>query len=222
MKWFCITLACLSVVAVIDCTPFPPFDFISEKVLPKHKEPEVPQEPQDDPKAIVDKIVKAIRDMIHGEAEKTEEIKGFQQQAEGVAGAAVPEAEAKLKEAQAKLEEAKKMVDAVNGPKTEEKPKNEEPIPEGGAPETVKERKRRAASPIDTKIGSGPKIEKRYQMSESGRPNFDKTSPGKFIKGTKGMVATCPHSEDGPVIIYIQKVNKLSFNDSEDCGEDCE
>lgn len=97
-----------------------------------------------------------------------------------------------------------------NPPKESEEPKPEEPKPEDPKPEDPKteNRKRRAASPIDTKVAGGPRIESRYLIEAASV----EASSGKFVDQPKGLLTTCPNHDGGPVIIMIKKVNKLSFD----------
>lgn len=105
-----------------------------------------------------------------------------------------------------------------NPPKESEEPKPEEPKPEDPKPEDPKteNRKRRAASPIDTKVAGGPRIESRYLIEAASV----EASSGKFVDQPKGLLTTCPNHDGGPVIIMIKKVNKLSFDTANAEDED--
>lgn len=88
------------------------------------------------------------------------------------------------------------------------------------APEStdIQNRKRRGAhgAPIDTEVASGPCLEKRYRAQD--HPGFSgfPASSGKFAKGISGLGGSCSHTQDGPVLIYIQSVGKLSFDSKDD------
>lgn len=80
----------------------------------------------------------------------------------------------------------------------------EDAIPKAEATYT---RKRRSASPIDTKVDGRPRIEDRYNIEAASMESFS----GKFLEQPKGLQTTCPKHDGGPVIIMIQSVKNLSL-----------
>ncbi len=212
MKWFFVTLTCLSLFGgLIECSPFSPFSSfpsfpaLPEKVLLKHEstsqEEPAPKPVSSIPAEVVEKIVAAFSGALG--IGKNEKVKVHTEQVGSISDAA------------SKLEDVSEIEDVGEMADPAKELINEDSDSEATNPQT---RKRRAASPIDTKVRSAPHIEDRYRVERGvfpSHPSFK--SPGKFVKGHKYY-----DDNAGPVVIVIKHLDKLSLapNDCENCGNE--